>query len=144
MIHRGAGAASHVDRFGGATYTFAMGTDTKTLSSADIARVVVDVGSDKLASDIVMLDLNGVSDFADYFVIMSAESARQISGLADDVEDALRLAGVQRHHREGTPAGGWMLLDFFDVIVHIFAPDRREFYHLEEAWSQATETVRIQ
>lgn len=114
------------------------------LSSADIARVLVDVGSDKLASDIVMLDLRGVSDFADYFVIMTAESARQMSALADDVEDALRLAGVQRHHREGTPGGGWMLLDFLDVIVHIFTPDRREFYHLEEAWSQATETVRIQ
>ena len=91
-----------------------------------------------------MLDISEVSSFADYFVIMTAESSRQMGSLADDVEDALESAGVQQHHIEGTPAGGWMLLDFGDVIAHLFAPDKREFYLLEEAWSQATETVRIQ
>ena len=114
------------------------------MSPADAARLVVDVASDKLASDVVMLDIRGISDFTDYFVIMTAESARQIGALADDLEDALELAGVQRHHREGTPSGGWMLLDFGDVIAHLFTPEKREFYLLEEAWSQATETVRIQ
>ena len=104
----------------------------------------MDVASDKLASDIVMLDLRGICDFSDYFVIMTAESARQMGALADDVEGALELAGIARHHREGTPEGGWMLLDFGDVIVHVFTPEKREFYLLEEAWSQATETVRIQ
>jgi ribosome-associated protein len=114
------------------------------LSPVDAARLVVDVASDKLASDIVMLDLRGISDFADYFVIMTAESARQMGALAEDVEDALELAGISRHHREGSPEGGWMLLDFGDVIAHLFTPEKREFYLLEEAWSQATETVRIQ
>jgi ribosome-associated protein len=133
-----------VDRFGWAAYNFAVGTEAKQLSPVDVARLVVDAASDKLATDIVMLDLRGISDFADFFVIMTAESARQMGSLAEDLEDALELAGVRRHHREGTPAGGWMLLDFGDVIAHLFTPEKREFYLLEEAWSQATETVRIQ
>ena len=133
-----------VDRLVVATYNLAVGTEAIQLSPVDAARLVVDVASDKLASDIVMLDLRGISDFADYFVIMTAESVRQMGALAEDVEDALELAGIRRHHREGSPEGGWMLLDFGDVIAHLFTPDKREFYLLEEAWSQATETVRIQ
>ena len=110
----------------------------------DTARLVVSVASDKLASDIVMLDLRGISDFTDFFVIMTAESPRQTAALAEDLENALKFVGIQKHHSEGTPAGGWMLLDFGDVIVHLFTPEKREFYLLEEAWDQATKTIRIQ
>jgi ribosome-associated protein len=108
------------------------------------ARLVVDVAEQKLASDIVMLDLRGVCDFADYFVIMTAESDRQLQSLAGDVEEALEQWGAVLHHREGGPHGGWLLLDYGDVVVHVFRPEERDFYDLEEAWSRGVEAVRIQ
>ena len=91
-----------------------------------------------------MLDLQGICDFADYFVLMNADSSRQINTLVDQIEAALKLQGVRPHHREGTADSGWVLLDFIDVIVHIFRPEEREYYQLDDAWTVATETVRIQ
>lgn len=108
-----------------------------------MGRLVVDLASDKLALDIVMLDLRQVAPFADYFVIMSAESARQIEGLEEDITQALKDQQVKRFGREGTHASGWVLLDFSDVVVHIFGPEEREFYALERLWSQAPQVVRV-
>lgn len=113
------------------------------LNSADAAQLAVAVASEKLAEDIVMLDLRSLAPFADYFVIMSASSARQIEALEEDISQAMKDAGVSRFHREGTPASGWILLDFSDVIVHIFGPEEREFYQLERLWGQAAQVVRI-
>ena len=125
------------------SYNLWMAQQTK-LEVVDYARLAVDVADDKQASDITMLDLRGVSDFADYFVILTAESRRQLRSLQEDLETALRSVGANLHHREGTPEGGWMLLDFGDVIIHLFGPEEREYYDLESAWSEAVETVRIQ
>ena len=91
-----------------------------------------------------MLDIRGVCDFADYFVILTAESSRQINSLAEEIEKALKAQGAAIHHSEGTADGGWVLLDFGDMIVHLFRPEQREFYHLEGAWSRGIEAVRIQ
>lgn len=104
---------------------------------------MVDVASDKLASDIVMLDVRRVASFADYFVIMSADSTRQIEALEEDITQALKDEKVNRFHREGIHSSGWVLLDFSDVIVHIFGPEERAFYDLERLWSQAPQVVRI-
>jgi len=90
-----------------------------------------------------MLDLRGHSDFADYFVIMTAESTPQMRELAFQIEEALEKKGRRIHHREGTPEGGWVLLDFSDVIIHILRPEERQYYSIEKAWSKAVETVRI-
>ena len=109
----------------------------------DYARYAADVASDKLASDIVMLDISEISDFADYFVILSVESTRQMRAIVEDLEHALVEKGGIRHHREGTPESGWMLLDFGDVVIHVFGTEERQFYNLEAAWSEATELVRI-
>jgi ribosome-associated protein len=114
------------------------------LNSGEYARLAVDVASDRQASDVVMLDIRGVSDFADYFVILTAESSRQIDSLAEEIEKALEARGAGLHHMEGTADGGWVLLDFSDVIIHLFRPEQREFYHIEGAWSRGIETVRIQ
>ena len=114
-----------------------------TIQPVEYARLAVDVASDKQASDIVMLDIRGVSDFCDYFVILTGESPRQLDSLATDIEEALESQGATRHHREGSTQGGWVLLDFGDVIVHLFRPDERDFYQLEEAWSRGIEAVRI-
>ena len=108
-----------------------------------MGRLVVDVATDKLALDIVMLDLRQVAPFADYFVIMSAESSRQIEALEEDLTQALKDVQVKRFGREGTHASGWVLLDFSDVIVHIFGPEEREYYALELLWSQAPQVVRV-
>lgn len=90
-----------------------------------------------------MLDLRRVAPFADYFIIMSAESSRQIEALEEDLTKALKDANITRHKREGTAASGWVLLDFSDVIVHIFSPEEREFYDLERLWSGAPQVVRV-
>lgn len=113
------------------------------LEPLEVAQFIVDVASDKLAEDIVLLDLRDLAPFADYFVIMSAESSRQIEALEEDLTQALKDAGAARHRREGTPASGWVLLDFSDVIVHIFSPDEREFYDLERLWRRAPQVVRV-
>ncbi len=82
--------------------------------------------------------------FADYFVICSGESERQVKAIYDEVEHVLKKEGVLPHHREGTLDSGWLLLDFGDVIVHIFAPTERGYYQLDELWHEATPVVTIQ
>ena len=104
----------------------------------------MDVASEKQASDILMLDIRKVSGFADYFVIMSAESRRQMQALSEDLQGSMKQAGVSLHHKEGTPESGWVLLDFGDVILHLFATETREFYQLEQLWSKARTVIRIQ
>lgn len=118
-------------------------TSIQTLSPTEVARLAVDVSADKLASDIVMLDLRQLAVFADYFVLMTADSVRQIEALEEDLSEAMKDAGVARHHREGTPASGWVLLDFADVVIHVFGPEERDFYGLERLWSRAPQVVRI-
>ena len=118
-----------------------MGVDR--LDSTEIAQLVVELASDKLAEDIRMLDLRPVTYFADYFVIMSADSSRQIEALEADIIEALKESDVRPFHREGTAASGWVLLDFSDVVVHIMGSEEREFYELERLWFQAPQIVRV-
>ena len=106
--------------------------------------MIVEVASEELAEDIVMLDLRQIASFADYFVVMTAQSSRQIEALEEAITSALKDAGVGRFHREGAQGSGWVLLDFSNVIVHIFGPEEREFYALERLWHQAPQVVRVQ
>lgn len=109
-----------------------------------MARKAVEAAADKQAIDIVLLDTREVCSFADYFVICSGDSDRQLSTIYDEVGHRLKQAGVLPDHREGTIESGWLLLDFGDVIVHIFAPFEREYYQLDELWEQAKPVLRIQ
>ncbi|MFC2070690.1 ribosome silencing factor [Chloroflexota bacterium] len=104
----------------------------------------MEVASDKQASDVVLLDTRGICSFADYFVICSGESTRQIKTIYEEIEHVLKREGTLPHHHEGTLDSGWLLIDFGDVIVHIFAAFEREFYNLDELWEKATTVVRIQ
>ena len=90
-----------------------------------------------------MLDIRGVSTFADYFVICSAESERQVKAIYDAIGETLSEEGVVTHHHEGTPDSGWVLLDLGAVIVHIFIPRQREYYELEKLWDKALPVVRF-
>ena len=105
---------------------------------------MVEAASDKQALDIILLDVREICSFASYFVICSGESERQMKTIYDEVEHVLKKEGLLPHHREGTLDSGWLLFDFGDVVVHIFAPFEREYYQLDELWSQAVPVVRIQ
>ena len=111
---------------------------------AAAARRAVDVASDKQASDILLLDVREVASFTDYMIIMSAVTPRQTNALAGDLTVAGKASGLLLHHREGTANSGWMLLDFGDVIVHIFDEEQREHYQLEQLWKAAKTVVRMQ
>ena len=105
---------------------------------------MVEAASDKQASNIVLLDTGAVSDFADYFVICSGDTTRQIEAIRDEVEHVLKREGILPHHHEGNVDSGWLLLDYGNVIVHIFAAPEREYYQLDKLWSQANTLIRIQ
>ena len=109
-----------------------------------MARRVAEAAGDKLAGDIVLLDARAACSFADYFVICTAETERQIRAIYDEVEHTLKREGVLPHHHEGTIDSGWLLLDYGDVIVHIFAAFEREYYQLDKLWSEANLVLRIQ
>ena len=102
----------------------------------DIMRAVA-AAEDRKASDIVLLDLRKAASFADFFLICSGANARQIRAIADAVIEAVASEGVKPAHVEGYERSEWVLLDYFDFIVHIFAPATREFYGLERLWGNA-------
>ena len=90
-----------------------------------------------------MLDIRQLTAFADYFVVMSAESRRQLEALQEDLVKALKDSGASLHHREGTAQAGWVLLDYSDVIIHLFGAEERDYYRLDQLWSEAAQVVRV-
>jgi ribosome-associated protein len=113
-------------------------------SSLEIARRVVELAEDKKAADIVLLDLAELTSLADYFVICSGGSERQLDAIANGVIGGLRDEGLRPIGREGLPASHWVLVDFGTVIVHVFTPPERDFYQLEKHWSEAKTVLRVQ
>ncbi len=118
--------------------------EQRQLEPGQIARLAVEVASDKKATDIVLLDIRGVSVIADYFVICTAANARQIRAVASAVDEKLSEHGLSAFHREGIAETGWVLLDYGDVIVHVFGPNERNYYRLERLWSNAKTVVYLQ
>jgi ribosome-associated protein len=110
----------------------------------DLARRIVELAEDKKAADIVLLDLTPLTTLADYFIICSGGSERQLDAIADGIVSALRDEKVRPIGREGTPASHWVLLDYGSVIVHVFTPPEREYYGLEKHWSEAKTILRVQ
>ena len=114
------------------------------LDPGQLARAAVDAAADKKASDVILLDIGDVTTIADYFVICSGNNSRQIQAIADAIDEELGKQGAKLLHREGVAETGWLLLDFGDVIVHIFGPKEREYYRLERLWSEAKTVVYLQ
>jgi ribosome-associated protein len=109
-----------------------------------MARRIVDQIADKRGDDILLLDIREVSILADYFIITSAASKRQTRAMVDGILQAIREDFDTRPWRvEGEPESGWILIDYGDVVVHLFAPEARDYYDLEGFWKDAQVVVRI-
>lgn len=106
--------------------------------------MIVDAIAERLGSDIVMLDMQDVSLLADYFILCNAESTPQFKAILDEVETQVKAAGGRRLHLEGEASSGWVLLDYNSVVVHVFDPELRAYYNLEDLWKEARLVVRIQ
>ncbi len=102
-----------------------------------LAKKIAGFALSKKASDVQLLDLRKVSDVADFFVLCSADSDVQVKAVADAVTDGLAESDVHPWHREGISQKQWILLDFIDVVVHVFHKDVRKFYALEKLWGDA-------
>lgn len=107
------------------------------MDSKELLEVIVKAADSKRAEEIVALDVANVSLLADYFVIMQANSDRQVKAIADEIEEKANLAGVHVRDIEGKNAANWVLLDFGDVVVHVFKTETRQFYNLEKLWADA-------
>jgi ribosome-associated protein len=102
----------------------------------DVARVV-DLLFDRKGLDVTLLDLRGISSATDWFVIATGTSDTHVGALADNVVDGLKQHGVRPLNVEGEREGRWVLIDYFDFVVHVFHPAAREFYQLERLWGDA-------
>lgn len=107
------------------------------MSPERLAEAVAVTIVDKLGEDVVILDLRGHSPLADYFVLATAGSSIHGQAIAEDVQARLRRDGERPHHVEGGDGAHWVLLDYFDVVVHIFLGETRQFYGLERLWGDA-------
>ncbi|MGH7398517.1 MAG: ribosome silencing factor [Candidatus Rokuibacteriota bacterium] len=106
-------------------------------SAEAVVRIAARAALEKKAIDLVVLDLHGLSSIADFFLVCSARSTPQAETIAEAVRGALRAEGVRPRHNEGSAESGWLLLDYADVVVHVFLEETREFYALERLWGDA-------
>lgn len=104
----------------------------------------MDAAVERQASDVLLLDLAGRATFADYFVIATCLNPRHMNAVAESLDETMSLVDIDCLHKEGTPDSGWILLDFSDVIVHLFTDEVRQRYGLEQLWSAAPTVLRIQ
>jgi ribosome-associated protein len=116
---------------------------TERLTGAGRKRLTGEVATavgaalDKKALDVVVLDLRNTPAFTDFFVLCSGQNHRQVKAIVDAVEEALRASKIRPAHIEGYERAEWVLMDYFNFIVHVFAPQTREFYSLERLWGDA-------
>lgn len=112
--------------------------------SRELALQIADVLSETPASNTVVLDIRGLSSFADFFVICSGENERQLRAISDKLQEELRESDIRPQRMEGTPNSGWIVLDYNEVIVHVFDEELRDFYKMERLWAEAPRLLAIQ
>lgn len=116
-----------------------------TLDKLDFAHMLVDSIGDKKGSDIILMDMRDQAVFTDYFIMCNGDNRRQIRAIANAVrDDAKQKAGQIPMSDEGNSESGWILLDYGDLMVHVFSPEKRSYYNLEELWSNGQIVLRIQ
>ncbi|WP_296753680.1 ribosome silencing factor [Roseiflexus sp.] len=116
----------------------------QAVQATEIARRAVTLAEDKQASNIVLLDLRRLNSVADYFVICTGGSERQLKAITEAIDEGLAREYDIQPRIEGTADTGWVLLDYGDVVVHIFSVELRDRYRLERLWSKATPVVVMQ
>lgn len=107
------------------------------MTSLEKAKKIVAVLDSKKAKDIKLLEIKDLSSLGDYFIIASGGSTTQVKSLSDEVEDAMTKSGEEPNRVEGHQSAQWILLDYYDVMVHIFQEETRNFYNLERLWCDA-------
>ena len=107
------------------------------MDSQELANTIAHLGLEKKAKQIVVSDLRELGGVTDFFVIMSGDSEPQLKAIADHIIKDLKGTDIRVYHKEGYDSLRWVLLDYVDVVVHIFKPDTREFYGLERLWGDA-------
>jgi len=113
-------------------------------SSRDLALRIAEILTDTPAANTLVLDIQGLSSFADFFVICSGENERQLRAITEEITEGLAKSGIRPERTEGNPASGWIVLDFGTAIVHVFDADQRAFYRLEALWAEAPTLLAIQ
>ena len=113
----------------------------KQLSSQQCARRCAELAADRRAEDIIILDLRKLSGVADYFVIATGRADVQLRAISDSIEEGLTAHGEKAWHREGYENGQWIVLDYVDVVCHLFLKEKRDFYQLERLWGDAPRTT---
>jgi ribosome-associated protein len=112
-------------------------TKHQSQDGLELAKACAKIALDAKAEDLIILDVQGIASFTDYFVIMNGRSTRHVQGLAEAIEGEFRSKRIKASHAEGLQEGMWVLLDFDDVVIHIFYYDQRGFYNLEGLWHDA-------
>ncbi len=107
------------------------------MDSKIFSKKIAEMIFNKKGHDVVLINLKDIASFADFFIICSADSDVQVKAIADEIDKSLRDEGIKCWHREGYSALSWVLLDYVDVVVHVFKNDAREFYSLEKLWGDA-------
>jgi ribosome-associated protein len=115
-----------------------MSAAAQPMSPEELARAIVDYAADRKAIDIVQLDLRAMLGYTDYFVICTGRTERQTKAIHDAIYEGLKSTGRRLPERvEGLPGARWILMDYLDVVVHVFVPEAREYYRLEQLWGEA-------
>ncbi|OPX42834.1 ribosomal silencing factor RsfS [Ruminiclostridium hungatei] len=110
------------------------------MDSKKLVEKIVALMEEKKARDISIINIESITEIADYFVICSGTSTTHIKSIADEVEFKLGEAGLQTYHKEGYDTARWILLDYADVVIHVFHQEDRGFYNLERLWSDGVLT----
>ncbi len=108
---------------------------TNMANSIDMIKTAYSALEDKKAFDIKAIDISKISTLCDYIIIADGTNKKQVQALCDNVQDCMRDAGYENKSIEGYSDGGWILLDYYDIIVHIFSGETRRFYNIEKIWS---------
>lgn len=114
------------------------------LNTVEITRTIIDALEDRKGENIVLLDIHEIASFTDYFIICNGTSDRMLDSLAEGVMRKVREVHQIHGRVEGAPSGGWVIVDVGDVVVHLFSPDQREYYQLEQLWSKGKVLVHLQ
>ena len=101
------------------------------------SKMIAEIIKSKKGFDINILDLRKLSGIADCFIVCSADADRQVKAIADEIDEQLHNKGIRCFHKEGFETLNWVILDYFDVIVHVFKADARSYYNLEKLWGDA-------